>query len=65
MLLEWQTAQWPRAAVYMQNCLIQLKIWIKVLMLLAKRLASSNPEAMAMLKKKVMWEGTEIGTLIN
>ena len=55
---EWQTAQWAKEkGLYAEvfHTATEMDINIHVL---AEKLANSNPEAMAMLKK-VMWEGTE------
>ncbi len=55
---EWQTADWARQKglyAYVYNTVTEMDINIHIL---AEKLASSNPEAMSMLKK-VMWEGTE------
>ena len=55
---EWQTAQWAREKGLYAELFNTTEDMDKGIDALAKRLASSSPEAMAMLKK-VMWEGTE------
>ncbi len=55
---EWQTAQWAREKGLYAEVFNTTDEMDKAIDALAKRLASSSPEAMAMLKK-VMWEGTE------
>jgi methylglutaconyl-CoA hydratase len=55
---EWQTAQWAKEKGLYAEVFATAEEMDKGIDGLAKRLASSSPEAMAMLKK-VMWEGTE------
>lgn len=55
---EWQTAQWAKEKGLYAEMFQNVADMDKAIHSLASRLASSNPEAMAMLKK-VMWEGTE------
>lgn len=55
---EWQTAQWAREKGLYAELFATAEEMDKGIATLASKLATSNPEAMAMLKK-VMWEGTE------
>lgn len=55
---EWQTAQWAKEKGLYAELFANATDMDKSIDTLAAKLASSNPEAMAMLKK-VMWEGTE------
>jgi methylglutaconyl-CoA hydratase len=55
---EWQTAQWAKEKGLYAELFANVADMDKSIETLASKLASSNPEAMAMLKK-IMWEGTE------
>ena len=55
---EWQTAQWAKEKGLYAEVFSTAEEMDKGIATLAQKLASSNPEAMMMLKK-VMWEGTE------
>lgn len=55
---EWQSAQWAREKGLYAEVFANTEDMDKGIQSLATKLASSNPEAMSMLKK-VMWEGTE------
>jgi methylglutaconyl-CoA hydratase len=55
---EWRDAQWAKEKGLYNDVYATVEEMDKAIDLLAARLASSNPEAMAMLKK-IMWEGTE------
>lgn len=55
---EWQSAQWAREKGLYAEVFANAAEMDKGIEALAAKLASSNPEAMSMLKK-VMWEGTE------
>ncbi|MBX3163485.1 MAG: enoyl-CoA hydratase/isomerase family protein [Bacteroidetes bacterium] len=55
---EWQSAQWAKEKGMYAELFSSAADMDKGIETLAIKLASSNPEAMAMLKK-VMWEGTE------
>ena len=55
---EWQNAQWAKEKGLYTELFETTAEMDKSIDVLANKLASSNPEAMAMLKK-VMWEGTE------
>lgn len=55
---EWQSAQWAREKGLYAELFATAAEMDKGIDTLAKKLAASNPEAMAMLKK-IMWEGTE------
>lgn len=55
---EWQTAQWAKEKGLYAEMFSNVADMDKGIDTLANKLASSNPEAMSMLKK-VMWEGTE------
>jgi len=55
---EWQTAQWAKEKGLYAELFDSVEAMDKGIDELANRLAKSNPEAMAMLKK-IMWEGTE------
>lgn len=55
---EWQSASWAREKGLYAEVFATIADMDKGIETLAGRLASSNPEAMSMLKK-VMWEGTE------
>lgn len=55
---EWQSAQWAKEKGLYAELFATAEDMDKGIEMLAKKLASSNPEAMAMLKK-IMWEGTE------
>ena len=55
---EWQSAQWAKEKGLYAEIFISVVEMDKSIQVLSTKLASSNPEAMAMLKK-VMWQGTE------
>ena len=55
---EWQSAQWAREKGLYVDIFSTVTELDHAIQVLAGKLASSNPEAMSMLKK-VMWEGTE------
>lgn len=55
---EWQTAQWAKEKGLYAELFSSVNEMDKGIETLAQKLANSNPEAMAMLKK-IMWEGTE------
>jgi methylglutaconyl-CoA hydratase len=55
---EWQSAHWAREKGLYQDLFSRAEEMDKAIEILANKLASSNPEAMHMLKK-VMWQGTE------
>jgi methylglutaconyl-CoA hydratase len=55
---EWQTAQWAKEKSLYAEVFPTIEEMDRGIDTLATKLASSNPEAMAMLKK-IMWEGTE------
>lgn len=55
---EWQSAQWAKEKGLYAELFSNVADMDKAIDGLASRLAASNPEAMAMLKK-IMWEGTE------
>jgi methylglutaconyl-CoA hydratase len=55
---EWQTAQWAKEKGLYAELFFNVSEMDKAIEALASRLSTSNPEAMAMLKK-IMWEGTE------
>ncbi len=55
---EWQTAQWAKEKGLYAELFSSTEEMDKGIEILAGKLATSNPEAMAMLKK-VMWKGTE------
>ncbi|MBS1636634.1 MAG: enoyl-CoA hydratase/isomerase family protein [Bacteroidetes bacterium] len=55
---EWQSAQWAKEKGLYAELFANAADMDKGIEALASKLAASNPEAMAMLKK-VMWEGTE------
>ncbi len=55
---EWQSAQWAKEKGLYAELFSNAEEMDKAIEGLAGRLATSNPEAMAMLKK-IMWEGTE------
>ena len=55
---EWQTAQWAKEKGLYAELFSSTEEMDKGIEALASKLATSNPEAMAMLKK-VMWQGTE------
>lgn len=55
---EWQSAQWAREKGLYAEVFATAADMDKGIEALAGKLASSNPEAMSMLKK-IMWEGTE------
>lgn len=55
---EWQTARWAKEKGLYADVFPTIAEMDKGIDTLAKKLATSNPEAMRMLKK-VMWEGTE------
>lgn len=55
---EWQSAQWAKEKGLYAELFANVSDMDKAIDVLANKLATSNPEAMAMLKK-VMWEGTE------
>jgi methylglutaconyl-CoA hydratase len=55
---EWQTAQWAKEKGLYAEMFSNVSDMDKAIEALANKLATSNPEAMSMLKK-IMWEGTE------
>ena len=55
---EWQTAQWAKEKGLYAELFSTIEDMDKGIDILATKLATSNPEAMSMLKK-VMWQGTE------
>ncbi|MBN8692435.1 MAG: enoyl-CoA hydratase/isomerase family protein [Bacteroidetes bacterium] len=55
---EWQSAQWAKEKGLYAELFANVSDMDKAIDILANKLATSNPEAMAMLKK-IMWEGTE------
>ncbi len=55
---EWQTAQWAKEKGLYAELFSNVADMDKSIEVLVNKLASSNPEAMSMLKK-IMWEGTE------
>ena len=55
---EWQTAQWAKEKGLYADLFASSEEMDTAIYTLAVKLANSNPEAMALLKK-VMWEGTE------
>jgi methylglutaconyl-CoA hydratase len=55
---EWQTAQWAKEKGLYAEVFSTAEEMDKGIATLAGKLATSNPEAMMMLKK-IMWEGTE------
>lgn len=55
---EWQTAEWAEQRDLYTDLYSSIHEMDEAIEALANRLAASNPEAMAMLKK-VMWQGTE------
>lgn len=55
---EWQSAQWAKEKGLYAELFANVADMDKSIDTLATKLATSNPEAMAMLKK-IMWEGTE------
>lgn len=55
---EWQTAQWAKEKGLYAEVFASAEDMDKGIAALAGKLATSNPEAM-MLLKKIMWEGTE------
>jgi methylglutaconyl-CoA hydratase len=55
---EWQTAQWAKEKGLYAEVFVTADEMDKGIQTLAQKLATSNPEAMMMLKK-IMWEGTE------
>jgi methylglutaconyl-CoA hydratase len=55
---EWQTAQWAKEKGLYAELFSTIEDMDKGIDVLAGKLATSNPEAMSMLKK-VMWQGTE------
>ncbi len=55
---EWQSAQWAKEKGLYAEIFTSVVEMDKSIQVLSTKLASSNPEAMAMLKK-VMWQGTE------
>jgi len=55
---EWQSADWAREKGMYADLFESAEEMDNAIVTLAEKLASSNPEAMAMLKK-VMWQGTE------
>lgn len=55
---EWQSAQWAKEKGLYAEVFTSITEMDKGIETLAAKLASSNPEAMSMLKK-AMWEGTE------
>ena len=55
---EWQTAQWAKEKGLYADLFATINEMDTAIDILATKLAASNPEAMALLKK-VMWQGTE------
>lgn len=55
---EWQSAHWAKEKGLYQELFATVEEMDKGIETLANKLATSNPEAMSMLKK-VMWQGTE------
>ena len=55
---EWQTAQWAKDKGLYADLFATINEMDTAIDVLATKLAASNPEAMALLKK-VMWQGTE------
>ena len=55
---EWQTAQWAKEKGLYADLYATINEMDTAIDVLATKLAASNPEAMALLKK-VMWQGTE------
>lgn len=55
---EWQSAHWAKEKGLYQELFATMEEMDKGIETLANKLATSNPEAMSMLKK-VMWQGTE------
>ncbi len=55
---EWQTAEWAREKGLYAEVFSSKEEMDKNIQILATKLASSNPEAMKMLKK-IIWQGTE------
>jgi methylglutaconyl-CoA hydratase len=55
---EWQSAQWAKEKGLYAELFASTEEMDKSIVALSSKLAGSNPEAMAMLKK-IMWEGTE------
>jgi methylglutaconyl-CoA hydratase len=55
---EWQSAQWAKEKGLYAELFSTIEDMDKGIDVLASKLATSNPEAMSMLKK-VMWQGTE------
>lgn len=55
---EWQTAQWAKEKGLYAELFSNGEDMDKAILSLANKLATSNPEAMSMLKK-IMWQGTE------
>jgi methylglutaconyl-CoA hydratase len=55
---EWQSAQWAKEKGLYAELFSTIEDMDKGIDILASKLATSNPEAMSMLKK-VMWQGTE------
>ena len=55
---EWQTAQWAKEKGLYADLFATINEMDTAIDVLATKLAASNPEAMALLKK-VMWQGTE------
>lgn len=55
---EWQTAQWAKEKGLYAEVFANIEEMDKGINTLANKLATSNPEAMSMLKN-VMWQGTE------
>jgi methylglutaconyl-CoA hydratase len=55
---EWQTAQWAKEKGLYAELFSTIEDMDKGIDVLATKLATSNPEAMSLLKK-VMWQGTE------
>ncbi len=55
---EWQTAQWAHQKGLYQELFSTIEEMDKGIFTLANKLATSNPEAMSLLKM-VMWQGTE------
>jgi len=55
---EWQSAQWAKEKGLYPELFSTIEDMDKGIDILASKLATSNPEAMSMLKK-VMWQGTE------
>lgn len=55
---EWQSAHWAKEKGLYQELFATIEEMDKGIETLANKLATSNPEAMSLLKK-VMWQGTD------